>query len=199
MAQSKGAVYPAIGIDLEALSHQLLQVGPLSQNLLACFHRVNVLPLLELTVSLSLVDSPVAEEPPKPSRRSLIYHPLRKTAAILLHHQQMLYVRVRSEKQLPRNQLGCYASYRPYVCDLVPIAALQNHLGRAILPCTDYRAMRLIESSRPSEVDKPNLAALWQPVFLSLGRVSNQILLLEQNIFWLEIRVRVAYSMDERK
>jgi len=101
VAQCKGAVYPAIGIDLEALSHQLLQIGPLSQNLLAFFHRVNVLPVLKLTVSFSLVDNPITKEPPKSSRQSLIYHPLRKTTAILFHHKQMLYVRVRSEKQLP--------------------------------------------------------------------------------------------------
>lgn len=101
MAQSKGAVYAAIGIDLEALSHQLLQIGPLSQNLLACFHSVNVLPVLKLTVGFSLVDPPIPKEPPQPSRRGLIDHPLRKASAILLHHQQMLYVRVRSEKQLP--------------------------------------------------------------------------------------------------
>ncbi len=62
--QRSAAVDAPVGVDLQALPHQLPQTLALSQHLIACFHTVYVLPVRQLPLRLGLVDPPVAEQPP---------------------------------------------------------------------------------------------------------------------------------------
>lgn len=80
VSQCSSAVDASIGVDLQALSHQLPQTLALPQDLIACFHRVDVLPVGQLPLRLRLVDSPVTKQPPQTGRCSLVDHPLREAS-----------------------------------------------------------------------------------------------------------------------
>jgi hypothetical protein len=97
VAQCSGAVDASVGVDLEALPHQLLQTLELPQDLIACFHIVDILPVLQLTLRLPLNDVPLPEQPPQRRRTRLVDHPLRETTRVLVDHHQVLAVGVGGE------------------------------------------------------------------------------------------------------
>ena len=124
--------------------------------------------MLQLPLSLCLVDHPVSEQSSQRRTPRLIDHPLGKPPTVPLNHHQVLSVRVRGEQQIPRQQLHCDAPDRPNVSDLIPLATFHDDLGRPVLPGADDSAVRLVEESCSSEVNDPHLAALGQPVGLVL-------------------------------
>lgn len=95
----------------------------------------------------------------------------------------MLAVGVRGEEEIAREQLSHDAADRPDICYLVPLAAFQDDLGRTVLTSADNRAVWLVEEGGPTEIDHPDLAALWQPIAIALRRILDKLFLLKQNIF----------------
>lgn len=74
------AVDTPIRVDFETLPHQLLQTCALPQNLIACFHIVDILPVLQLPLSLGFEDRSVSKKASKARRGRLVDHPLREPA-----------------------------------------------------------------------------------------------------------------------
>ena len=97
VTQCSGAIDATVGVDLEALPHQVLQTLILPQDLIACFHIVDILPVLQLTLRLPLNDIPLPEQPPQRRRTRLVDHPLRETTRVLVDHHQVLAVGVGGE------------------------------------------------------------------------------------------------------
>lgn len=89
-------------------------------------------------------------------------------ATVLLDHGQVLVVRVSGEEQLARVQLAHNAADRPDVTDLVPLAALQDNLGRPILPCVDYGTVILVVSGRSPKINDTYFVSARQIVFVTV-------------------------------
>lgn len=109
----------------------------------------------------------------------------------------MLAIGVRREEEVARQQLCHDTADRPHIRYLVPLATLQDDLGRTVLPSADDRAVCLVEESGSAEIDQPHPAALGQPVTVPLRCVLYQFLLLQEDVFGLKISVRIPQSMHE--
>ena len=161
MTKGTRTVYPPVWVDLQALTHQLPQRLAFLQHLIACTHLMHILPVIQLPVRLFLADQPIPEQPPKPSPARLVYHPLRHPPRVLADHHQVLAIPVSGKQQVPGQQLHSYASDRPHIRQLVPLATLKNHLRGSVLPCANHRTVRLVEKSCPAEI--------YHPYFISTG------------------------------
>lgn len=167
------------------------------QNLVAGTHAVGILEAVKLALSLCLAYAALPEQPAQFGVGGLVYHPLRHLPRVLLNHQQVLRVMVGGEEKVASQQLQCNAPNRPHIGDLVPVTALENDLGRAVLPCADDCGVGLAEESGPTEVDDPDLERGGQPVGVALRGVLLQLLALQQYVFGLEVGVGVAQPVQE--
>lgn len=101
------------------------------------------------------------------------------------------------EKQIAGQKLQCDAADRPDVCQLVPLAALQDHLRWAVLPSAYHRRVCLVEHSGSTEINNPYLKRGGQPIRIALQFVLFKFLTLQQYVLRLEVCMSVSDSMQE--
>lgn len=109
----------------------------------------------------------------------------------------MLAILMGWKQQISAEQLNCDAPDRPYICEFVPLTALEDDFRRTVLPGADDGAVRLIKQGGSSEVDDSDFIALRHPQRLSLVVLLDQFLFLEQDVFWLEVSMSIAKFMHE--
>lgn len=96
---------------------------------------------------------------------------MRIFAAVLLDHGQVLLVRVGGEEQLSSVEFAHDATDGPDIADLVPLAALQDNLGRPVLPRVDDGAVVLIVLSCSPEINNTYFVPTRQIVFVPVRKL----------------------------
>lgn len=191
------AVYAPVGVYFQAPAHQVRQQPLPRQNLLGSFKPNHIFDAFDPV----LVDEPVPEELAQGIVASFVHHPVGEPARVLLDHGQVLLVGVRGEEQLPRDQLADDAPDRPHVADLVPLAALQDDLGRPVLASVDDGAVVFVVVGGAPEVDHPHLFLAGQvelvPVRVLLVAGLVVVGAFQQYVLRLQVRMRVPDFVQE--
>lgn len=159
----------------------------------------DLLPVIDAPVGHALVDL-VAFEHFEQLVLAALRHPSRHFGLLRVpeDHEQVLEVIVRWEEEIAGEHLRDDAADGPHIARILPVAALQYHFGRAILPSVDDGTVFLLRVRRASEIYQLDLIRRRQHVILQLSmRSLLQVLPAQQDVLRLEVGVRVLVGMHE--
>ncbi len=164
MLECLRAAKSPIGIYLEALLQQIVELRGLFCHFGELPQLIDVSPGRDSSLRLFTVDKAHFEKISQIGR-CFLYHPFGEAATNFLNHDQVLFIGVGFEQQFTCQQFYHDTADRPNVCQLIPVATLQNHLRGTILPGADNSRMLLIEFCCAPKIDNSHWCLSRQPVF----------------------------------
>lgn len=169
MLQGLDTTDPKRWVHLQAARDEVAQLWLVFEDLVDSLEASDVLPVPDAFVGYSFIDL-VAFEHLGELILAVFGHPSRHFGLLRVFedHEQVLKVIMSGKEKIASVHLRDDAADGPYIAGILPIAALQYDLRRAILPSIDDGAMSLFRMRRASKINQFDLIRCRQHIILHL-------------------------------